>query len=103
MDDLLNINDLMTFLDIEDSDGLGAKPNLPVLRPIKSKQKPSIASAAPAIQSDSIEDKMAMMKLAVESSTSIDERIDYIKSSLQHDKQQVNHYRLPRELALSKF
>jgi len=107
MDDLYDINELMTFLDLEESntDALGAKPQLPVLRAVGSRKKQSVASmrqAAP-VQTRGIHDRMALMKLAVESNYTIEERLDTINASLQHDMQNVQHYRLPTELVLSNI
>lgn len=106
MDDLYDINELMPFLDLEDTDNaLGAKPQLPVLRKVGSQKTQSVASKrqAPPVQTRGIHDKIALMKLAVESNYTIEQRLDTINSSLQHDMQDVQHYRLPTELVLSNI
>jgi len=101
MSELDDINDLMAFLDLEED----AVPlQMPQLRPIAARrsERPAADENTP-VKAHSINDHMALMKLAVESEISTEERMRDIASSLQRDQQNTVHYRLPTELALSNL
>ena len=70
-------------------------------RPRRSEQ-PAADENVP-IKAHNINDHLALMKLAVENEISAEERMRDIASSLQRDRQNTPHYRLPTELALSNL
>ena len=92
-----DINDLMAFLDISESVQSSAQQQQQ-LKPVRAQPV-----QRPPIKATSVNDRLALMKLAVENSATIEERIRDISASLKRDQQDVVHYRLPQELALSNL
>lgn len=93
----------MAFLDLEED---AAPLRMPQLRPISSKRqgRPMTDENRPEpVKTHSINDHLALMKLAVENGVSTEERMRDIASSLQRDQQNTVHYRLPIELSLSNL